>query len=146
MAFSGTLVAAGQGTGIVVATGAATEIGRINALIEGVAPLTTPLLRQINRFGRRFTWIAISAAVLLFFFATLVRGYAWPDALIAVVALAVGVVPEGLPGVLTITFALGVPRMAARNAVIRRLPALETPGAPRSEGRRGGEGGVSKGR
>src|SRR3546814_6718435 len=99
MAFSGTLVAAGQGTGIVVATGAATEISRINALIEGVAPLTTPLLRQINRFGRRFTWIAISAAALLFFFATLVRGYAWPDELIAVVALAVGVVPEGLPAV-----------------------------------------------
>lgn len=129
MAFSGTLVAAGQGTGVVVATGGRTELGHISTLIEGVEQLTTPLLRQINRFGRRFTWIAISAAVLLFAFATLVRGYPWPEALIAVVALAVGVVPEGLPAVITITLAIGVQRMAARNAVIRRLPAVETLGA-----------------
>ena len=129
MAYSGTLVAAGQGTGLVVATAGATEIGRISALIQGVELLTTPLLRQINRFGQRFTWVAISAAVVLFAFATLVRGYAWPEALIAVVALAVGVVPEGLPAVITITLAIGVQRMAARNAVIRRLPAVETLGA-----------------
>ncbi len=129
MAYSGTLVAAGQGTGIVVATGGETEIGHISALIQGVELLTTPLLRQINRFGERFTWIALSAAVVLFFFATLFRGYPWPDALIAVVALAVGVVPEGLPAVITITLAIGVQRMATRNAVIRRLPAVETLGA-----------------
>jgi len=129
MAFSGTLVAAGQGTGVVVATGGRTEIGRISALIESVETLTTPLLRQINQFGQRFTWVAIAAAVLLFAFATLARGYAWPEALIAVVALAVGVVPEGLPAVITITLAIGVQRMAARNAVIRRLPAVETLGA-----------------
>jgi magnesium-transporting ATPase (P-type) len=129
MAYSGTLVAAGQGTGVVVATGGETEIGRISALIQGVELMTTPLLRQINRFGERFTWIAISAAVVLFFFATLLRGYPWPEALIAVVALAVGVVPEGLPAVITITLAIGVQRMAARNAIIRRLPAVETLGA-----------------
>ncbi len=129
MAYSGTLVAAGQGAGLVVATGGDTEIGRISALIQDVTLLTTPLLRQINRFGERFTWFAIGAAALLFAFATLVRGYAWPDALIAVVALAVGVVPEGLPAVITITLAIGVQRMAARNAVIRRLPAVETLGA-----------------
>ncbi len=129
MAFSGTLVAAGQGTGVVVATGAQTEIGRISALIESVELLTTPLLRQINRFGQRFTWITLSAAVVLFAFAVLVRDFAWPEALIAVVALAVGVIPEGLPAVITITLAIGVQRMAARNAVIRRLPAVETLGA-----------------
>ncbi|MGE0151455.1 MAG: cation-transporting P-type ATPase [Reyranellaceae bacterium] len=129
MAFSGTLVAAGQGAGLVVATGASTEIGRISALIEGVNLLTTPLLRQINRFGQRFTWVAISTAVLLFAFATQIRDYEWTEALIAVVALAVGVVPEGLPAVITITLAIGVQRMAARNAVIRRLPAVETLGA-----------------
>ena len=129
MAFSGTLVAAGQGTGIAVATGRGTELGRIGDLIAGVESLTTPLLRQINRFGQRFTWVAIGAAVLLFAFATLVRGFAWPEALIAVVALAVGAVPEGLPAVITITLAIGVQRMAARNAVIRRLPAVETLGA-----------------
>ncbi len=129
MAFSGTLVAAGQGIGIAVATGRGTELGRISDLIAGVENLTTPLLRQINRFGQRFTWVAIGAAVMLFAFAILVRGFAWPDALIAVVALAVGAVPEGLPAVITITLAIGVQRMAARNAVIRRLPAVETLGA-----------------
>src|SRR5690606_14900127 len=108
MAYSGTLVAAGQGIGVVVATGGGTEIGRISELIQGVELLTTPLLRQINRFGQRFTWVAIGAAVVLFAFATLARGYAWPEALIAVVALAVGVVPEGLPAVITITLAIGV--------------------------------------
>jgi magnesium-transporting ATPase (P-type) len=129
MAYSGTMVAAGQGTGVVVATGLGTEIGRISALLGDVQQLTTPLLRQINNFGRRFTWIAIAGAAILFAFAVLVRDFEWPDALIAVVALAVGVVPEGLPAVITITLAIGVQRMAARNAVIRRLPAVETLGA-----------------
>ncbi|WP_291005121.1 cation-transporting P-type ATPase [Ferrovibrio sp.] len=129
LAFSGTLVAAGQGTGIVVATGAHTEIGRISRLIESVDLLGTPLLRQIDSFGKRFTWIAIGAAVLLYLFATLLRSYDPVDALIAVVAMAVGVVPEGLPAVITITLAIGVQRMARRNAVIRRLPAVETLGA-----------------
>jgi len=129
MAYSGTMVAAGQGTGVVIATGLGTEIGKISALLGDVEELTTPLLRQINRFGRRFTWIAIASAVLLFLFAVHLRGFAWPDAMIAVVALAVGVVPEGLPAVITITLAIGVQRMAARNVVIRRLPAVETLGA-----------------
>jgi len=129
MAFSGTLVAAGRASAVVVATGAATEIGRISKLLESVEQLTTPLLRQINRFARLFTWAAIAGAALLFAFAVLVRGYAWTQALLAVVALAVGLVPEGLPAVITITLAIGVRRMAARNAVIRRLPAVETLGA-----------------
>ena len=129
MAFSGTLIVAGQGSGVVVATGAATEIGRISALLQAVEPLTTPLIRQMNRFAHRFTWVAIGAAALLFGFAVLARDYAWTEALLAVVALAVSLVPEGLPAVITITLAVGVRRMAARNAVIRRLPAVETLGA-----------------
>jgi magnesium-transporting ATPase (P-type) len=129
MAYSGTLVAAGQASGVVVATGAATEIGRISALLQAVEPLTTPLLRQMNRFATRFTWAAIAGAALLFAFAVLVRDYAWPQALIAVVALAVSLVPEGLPAVISVTLAIGVRRMAARSAVIRRLPAVETLGA-----------------
>jgi potassium/sodium efflux P-type ATPase len=123
------MVAAGQGLGVVVATGIGTEVGKISRLLSSVEELTTPLLRQINRFGRRFTWAALSGAVLLFLFAVFLREFAWPDALIAVVALAVGLVPEGLPAVITITLAIGVQRMAARNAVIRRLPAVETLGA-----------------
>jgi len=129
MAFSGTLVAAGQGVGVVVETGTKTQIGHISSLIQGVETITTPLLAQVNRFGRRFTWIAIGAAILLFLFACLVRGFAWDEALIAVVALAVGAVPEGLPAVMTITLAIGVQRMARRRAIIRRLPAVETLGA-----------------
>ena len=129
MAFSGTLVATGQGAGIVVATGQGTQIGRISTLLAGVEPLTTPLLRQIDSFGKRFTIVCFVVAAALFAFAVGIRGYDWADALMAVVALAVGAVPEGLPAVITITLAIGVRRMAARRAVIRRLPAVETLGA-----------------
>lgn len=129
LAFSRTMVTTGQATAVVVATGAATQIGHISGLLRGVETLTTPLLRQINRFARRFTWVMLAGAVLLFAFAVLVRGFAWDDALIAVVAVAVGVIPEGLPAVITITLAIGVQRMAARKAVIRKLPAVETLGA-----------------
>ena len=129
MAFSGTLVASGQATGVVVATGSATELGRISSLIASVETLTTPLLRQIERFARRFTGFVFVGSALLFAYAVLVRSFAWDEALIAVVALAVGVIPEGLPAVITITLAIGVRRMAARNAVIRKLPAVETLGA-----------------
>ena len=129
MLYSGTLIATGQATGVAVATGARSEIGRISTMIGRVETLTTPLLRQINAFGRLFTWFALAMAVAVFAFAMLVRGYPWVDALMVVVALAVGVVPEGLPAVITITLAIGVQRMAARNAVVRRLPAVETLGA-----------------
>jgi len=129
VAFSGTLVAAGQGTGIVFATGLNTEIGRISELLGSVEELTTPLLRQINQFGQRFTRFALAGAAILFVFAVGLRGFSWDEALMAVVALAVSLVPEGLPAVITITLAIGVQRMATRNAVIRRLPAVETLGA-----------------
>ncbi|MCO5160786.1 MAG: HAD-IC family P-type ATPase [Mesorhizobium sp.] len=129
MLYSGTLVATGQALGVVVATGAGTEIGGISTMIGRVRPLTTPLLQQIDKFGRLLTWFALVIAAAVFVFATLVRAYPWVDALMVVVALAVGVVPEGLPAVITITLAVGVQRMAARNAVVRRLPAVETLGA-----------------
>ena len=129
MLYSGTLIATGQATGIAVTTGADTEIGRIATLIGQVQVQTTPLLRQINQFGRLITWIAIGTAVPLFVFAILVRGYLWPDALMVVVALAVGFVPEGLPAIISITLAIGVQRMAHRRAVVRRLPAVETLGS-----------------
>jgi magnesium-transporting ATPase (P-type) len=129
MAYSGTMIAAGQATGVVVATGLRTEIGHISTLLGDVQELTTPLLRQINSFGRRFTWVALLGSVALFAFAVTVRGFDWISALMAVVALSVGVIPEGLPAVITITLAIGVRRMADRHAVIRRLPAVETLGA-----------------
>ncbi|MEL1263800.1 HAD-IC family P-type ATPase [Pseudoxanthomonas putridarboris] len=129
MLYSGTLVSAGQATAVVVATGTHTQIGHIGALLGQVEMLTTPLLQQIKRFGKAFTAIAIVAAAALFVFAVAARGYVWLDALMVVVALAVGVVPESLPAVITITLAIGVRRMAARNAIVRRLPAVETLGA-----------------
>lgn len=129
LAFSGTLVAKGQATGVVVATGAGTEIGRISGMLQAVPVLVTPLIRQINRFSHQLTFTILGASILLFAFAVLVRGFVWDDALIAVVAVAAGAIPEGLPAVITITLAIGVRRMAARKAVIRKLPAVETLGA-----------------
>jgi magnesium-transporting ATPase (P-type) len=129
MAYSGTFIAAGHASGVVVATGLDTEIGRISTLLSSVKTLTTPLLRQINRFATRFTWITLTVAVAFFVFAVMLRGYAWQEALVVVVALAVGAIPEGLPAVITITLAIGVQRMARRNAAIRQLPAVETLGA-----------------
>ncbi|AYO78462.1 HAD-IC family P-type ATPase [Sphingobium yanoikuyae] len=129
IAFSGTLVAAGQATGLVVETGSHTQIGRISGMLKAVEVGKTPLVRQIDDFARLMTWSVLAGAVVLFLFAVLARGFHWIDALIAIVALSVGVVPEGLPAVITITLAIGVQRMAARQAVIRRLPAVETLGA-----------------
>ncbi|PWS35710.1 carbonate dehydratase [Falsiroseomonas bella] len=129
LAFSGTLVAAGQGMGVVAATGAATELGRISGLIGEVQTLATPLLRQMDRFARRLTFVILGLSALVFAFAWVLRGYAAEDAFLAVVGIAVAAIPEGLPAVLTITLAIGVRRMAARNAIVRRLPAVETLGA-----------------
>ncbi|MCY7339015.1 MAG: cation-transporting P-type ATPase, partial [Sphingomonas bacterium] len=129
MLYSGTLIATGQATGVVVATGADTEIGHISTLIGQVETLTTPMLVQINQFGRQITWFAIGLGAAIFAFAALVRDYPWSEALMVVVALAVGVVPEGLPAVISITLAIGVQRMARRKALVRKLPAVETLGA-----------------
>ncbi|MGV3494227.1 MAG: HAD-IC family P-type ATPase [Ramlibacter sp.] len=129
MVFSGTLVAAGQASGVVVATGERTELGRIGTLVASVESSSTPLLRQVDRFGRVFAGGVLALGAALFAFAVGVQDWAPVDALLAVVAIAVGVIPEGLPAVITITLAIGVQRMAAHNAVIRRLPAVETLGA-----------------
>ncbi|KUO57239.1 MAG: carbonate dehydratase [Alphaproteobacteria bacterium BRH_c36] len=129
MAFSGTLVTSGQGTGLVVATGSHSELGRISGLLSRVERLETPLIRQMNAFARQLTLIVLGLAAVTFVFAVLVRGYALTDAFMAMVGMAVAAIPEGLPAVMTITLAIGVQRMAARNAIIRRLPAVETLGS-----------------
>ncbi len=129
MAFSGTLVTAGQAEGVVVATGAATELGRISAMLGAVEQLTTPLLRQIDGFARRLTFAILGLCAVVFAFAWTVRAYALEEAFLAVVGIAVSAIPEGLPAVLTITMAIGVRRMAARRAIVRRLPAVETLGS-----------------
>jgi len=129
MAWSGTLVTYGQGRGVVVATGTATEIGRISVLLEKVEEISTPLLRQIGRFGR---WL--TGAILLVAAGTFALGYYWrgfgaADMFLAAVGIAVAAIPEALPAIMTITLAIGVRRMARRNAVVRRLPAVETLGS-----------------
>lgn len=129
MAFSGTLVASGRGIGVVVATGAATELGRINQLMSGVSALDTPLLRQIKKFGYVITTAIGIVSVLVFLFGRFIRGMPFIDIFQAVVSIAVSVIPEGLPALITVTLAIGVQRMAQRHAIIRRLPAVETLGS-----------------
>jgi hypothetical protein len=128
-AFSGTFVAAGHGAGVVVATGADTELGRISTLIGSVEQLKTPLIRQMDRFANLLTVVILAISAAVFAFAWGLRGYALPDAFMIVVGLAVAAIPEGLPAVITITLAIGVQRMAARKAIIRRLPAVEALGS-----------------
>ncbi|MGM0561076.1 MAG: cation-transporting P-type ATPase [Pseudomonadota bacterium] len=129
MGYASTLVTSGQGTGVVVATGADSEIGRIGRLLSEVQSLTTPLLRQMARFARLLTFLILSLSGLVFFYGYFLRDYELATIFISVVSLTVAAIPEGLPTVLTITLAIGVQRMARRNAIIRHLPAVETLGA-----------------
>jgi magnesium-transporting ATPase (P-type) len=129
MAYSGTLVTGGQGIGVAVATGAATELGRISALLEEVGRLETPLTRQMDRFASALTLVIIAVCLLVFAWAYLRHDYGLAAAFMVVVGLAVAAIPEGLPAILTITLAIGVGRMARRNAIVRRLPAVETLGS-----------------
>jgi magnesium-transporting ATPase (P-type) len=129
MAYSGTLVTSGRGTGVVVAIGAETQIGRISTMLSEVQTLTTPLLKAMNVFARWLTMAIIGFATLVFFFAFVLRDFGAVDSFMASVALAVAAIPEGLPAILTVTLAIGVQRMAGRNAIIRRLPAVETLGS-----------------
>ncbi len=129
MAYSGTLVTTGQGTGVVVETGIGTELGRISVMLGRVQQLVTPLIRRMNEFARQLTVAILALCVATIAFAVLARDYALGDAFMAAVGMAVAAIPEGLPAVMTITLALGVQRMAQRNAIIRRLPAVETLGS-----------------
>ena len=129
MAYSGTLVSYGQGVGVVVATGEYTEIGRISMLLEQVESMTTPLLRQMAQFGRWLSAAIVLAAAATFLFGVFWRNQPADDMFMAAVALAVAAIPEGLPAIMTIILAIGVQRMARRNAIVRRLPAVETLGA-----------------
>lgn len=129
MAFSGTLVTAGTGRGVATATGSRTEIGRISGLLGKVEVLTTPLVEQMDRFARWLTVLILLISAALLVFGYFVRHIPFSDQFMSVVGLAVAAIPEGLPAVLTITLSVGVQAMARRNAIIRRLPAIETLGA-----------------
>jgi magnesium-transporting ATPase (P-type) len=129
MAFSGTMVVSGRAKGVVVATGSETELGRINAMLAGVSAIETPLLRQIKKFGYAITAVIAVVGALVFAYGKWVKGMDFVELFQAVVGIAVSVIPEGLPAIITITLAIGVQRMAQRNAIIRRLPAVETLGS-----------------
>ncbi len=129
MAFSGTLVTGGQGRGVVVATGQQSEIGKISGLLSGVETLTTPLVVQMNAFAKWLTLLILMIAAILLLFGYFVEHYDFREMFMAVVGLSVAAIPEGLPAVLTITLAIGVQAMARRNAIVRRLPAIETLGS-----------------
>jgi Ca2+-transporting ATPase len=128
MVYASTLVTYGQATGIVVATGDETEIGRISRLIAEVDVLETPLTRKIADFSRILLY-ALMGIALLSFAIGLLRGDAFSDVLTTSIALAVASIPEGLPAAVTVTLAIGVTRMAKRHAIIRKLPAVEALGS-----------------
>jgi Ca2+-transporting ATPase len=128
LVFGGTLVTSGTGTAVVVATGGATELGRISTLLSQAADLQTPLTRALATIGKYITLgILVISALLLG--VGLWRGYELSEALLVAITLAVAAIPEGLPAIVTIALAIGVQRMAARRAVIRKLPAVETLGS-----------------
>jgi len=128
MAWSGTNVVAGTAVGVVVAAGAATEFGRIAALVEGAEAPETPMQARLRAFGGTLT-LACGGVVVLVFALGVARGLPVLDMLLTAVTLAVASVPEGLPAIVTIALALGVAKMARRHVLIRRLPAVETLGS-----------------
>jgi P-type Ca2+ transporter type 2C len=128
MAFAGTAVTYGRGRALIVATGMATEFGKIARMLQDVDTVKTPLQGNLDRLGKSLARAAF-AVVFVIVILGLFRGQPFVEMLIFGVALAVAVVPEALPAVVTISLALGVKRMVRRNALIRRLPAVETLGS-----------------
>jgi magnesium-transporting ATPase (P-type) len=129
MAYSGTVVTFGQASGVVAATGRATELGRIGALVAGVQEIETPLTRKLDQFALRITVFILAASAIVFAFGYFVHGFGAIELFLAVVGLAVAAIPEGLPAIVTITLAIGTQTMARRSAIVRRLPAVETLGS-----------------
>ncbi|MFO1314936.1 MAG: cation-translocating P-type ATPase [Burkholderiales bacterium] len=128
MVFAGTAIARGRGRALVVATGMQTEFGRIARLLESVAPGPTPLQQNLDRLGRALVRAALAIVAVIVVLGML-RGQPFVEMLVFGIALAVAVVPEALPAVVTISLALGVQRLVRRRALIRRLAAVETLGS-----------------
>lgn len=128
MAYKGTVVAQGRGLALVVATGMSTELGKIADMIQRVKQEQTPLQRRLDSLGKTLAIIGVGIAALIFVLG-IFRGANLEDMLLTAVSVAVAIVPEGLPAVVTITLALGAQRMLDRQALIRKLPAVETLGS-----------------
>ena len=128
MAYAGSLVTAGQARGLVVATGGATEVGSISRSMSEQSQLSTPLTRKFRGFSHTLLRLVLLLAGLTFLVG-LARGRDAAEMFDGAVALAVGAIPEELPAIVTVTLAIGVNRMARRNAIIRKLPAVEALGS-----------------
>ncbi len=129
LAFSGSIVSYGHATCVVVATGDNTEIGRIGNMLGGVEEVSTPLLNQIAGFGRKLTYIILAVSAATFVIGAVWRDHTLNEMFLITVALAVAAIPEGLPALMTVTLAMGVQRMARQNAIVRRLPSVESLGS-----------------
>ena len=129
MVYSGTIVAAGTGVGVVTATGTATEIGRIQTLISEVEGIDTPLTRKLEQFGRQLSVLILAMAAVMLIIGRLIHQFSVDELISAAIGFAVAAIPEGLPAVVTVTLALGVQQMARRNAITRKLPAVEALGS-----------------
>ena len=128
MAYSGTQVSAGRGVAVVVATGMRTELGRIAALLQGVTSEQTPLQRRLDTVGKQLALIGVLVALAVVIMGA-ISGEPAADLVLTAISVAVAVIPEGLPAVVTFTLAIGAQRMLKRQALIRKLPAVETLGS-----------------
>ena len=127
MIYSSSIITYGRAEGVVVSTGMDTEVGNIASLIEDQDELDTPLKRKLNAVGKTLTIVGLIVCVLIFIIGAIYQRPRVPQFLVAV-SLAISIIPEGLPATCTIVMALGVQRMAKRNALVRKLPAVETLG------------------
>jgi Ca2+-transporting ATPase len=128
MVYSGTVVATGRARAVVVATGMQTELGGIAGMLEREPPETTPLQRRLTELGKVLVWVCLGLVAVVYGL-EVARGGQWLKTFLVAVSLAVAAVPEGLPAVVTLALAVGLQRMARRNALVRKLPSVETLGS-----------------
>ena len=128
MIYMGTVAATGRARALIVATGMRTELGRIAGMLEREPPEPTPLQRRLTELGKVLVWVCLTLVAIVYGL-EVARSGEWLKTFLVAVSLAVAAVPEGLPAVVTLALALGLQRMARRNALVRKLPSVETLGS-----------------